>query len=108
MHQERYIPKGPVWLWEKNRKSEFLKLFERQKPGHLRVLGKELPSFVVWVVSLKESMVVKYLKTPVVSKIPLAECTSQLQSLSYVQFVKDKKEKKEFMAKLNSCSVWKA
>lgn len=36
----------------------------------------------------------KYLKTPVVGKIPLAECISEVPSLSYVQFVKDKKEKK--------------
>lgn len=36
----------------------------------------------------------KYLKTPLVSKIPLAECTSPVQSLSYVLFVKDKKEKR--------------
>lgn len=35
-------------------------------------------------VSLKESMVEKYLSTAVVSKVAVAECTSQVQNLLYI------------------------
>lgn len=48
---------------------------------------------------MKGSGVEKYLNTPVVSKIAVAECTGQVQSLSYIQGGRQKGKKKKKVKK---------
>lgn len=47
------------------------------------------------VVTLKESMVEKYLSTAVVGKVAVAECTSQVQNSFYIQAGRQKGKKKK-------------
>lgn len=65
---------------------------KRPKLGHLRALGKELPSLVDLSCFPEGERSCEEPKNSCRSKVPLAQCTSQVQNLLYPHILKDKTE----------------